>query len=141
MTVSVSGVNEVARAFKELDKALAKKICQKAIKASLPPVKAAAMSAAPRKSGALASAIAIRAMKRSMKGFGQNVVWDKKRFPDEYYITYQELGWKTGKRGSANRRQIPGKHFMQKAMKANKEMAKRTAIAQIRQGIRDQLRK
>jgi HK97 gp10 family phage protein len=138
--IELLGVKELEQAFKDLEKKLAKQIIQKAIKKALPPTRDLAQQLAPRRSGALAGSIKIRAMKRSIKGFGQNVVIGKNISGARtavFYGKFQEKGWKHYK----NNKFIPGKHFMGQAFSKTKEMAKRSAINEIRRGIREAVKK
>ena len=81
-----------------------------------------------RMPGLLRRAIRVRAAKRSRRYIGAVVILGAGFFKGEtFYGAFQELGWKTGKRGSENRKQIPGKHFMERAAKEKEDEAVRVA--------------
>ena len=94
-----------------------------------------------RTRGLLRRAIRVRATKRSRRYIGAVVTLGEGFFKGEtFYGAFQELGWKTGKRGSENRKQIPGKHFMERAAKEKEDEAVRVASEIILQEIDASLR-
>jgi len=90
----------------------------------------AAKANAPEKSGRLGRAIKTRAAKRRRGFIGTVTRIGAGAFLDEtFYGGFQEWGWKTGKRGSENRRQIPGKHFLEEAAKQKGPQAGHKAVS------------
>lgn len=62
-----------------------------------------------RKSGQSRRATRVRAMKRSRKRIGSQVVNDEKWYQgDDYYYAFQEFGWNIGKRTASEARQQKG---------------------------------
>jgi HK97 gp10 family phage protein len=116
--IRVKGGEELTAALKQLEPRFAKKIVRQAIRTGLKPLLFSAKSHAPSATGAMRAAIKIKAIKRVRNRFGLQVVIGEGNFVGKtFYGAFQEFGWKTGKRESdpANRKQIEGKHFMQKA--------------------------
>ena len=80
--------------------------------------------------GRLKKAIKVRSAKRSRKYVGMTVVLGEGFLQGEtFYGAFQEFGWKTGKRKSDNRRQIAGKHFLQRAGEAKGKAAGDRVVA------------
>ena len=138
----LTGVKGIDRALKQLEPALAKKAIRQGMRAALRPVKQAVRMAAPVRTGATKKAVKIRASKSRKKGvIGINVQIGKGDYQGErFYASFQEFGWKTGKRRDGvhkgrkrphARRPIPGKHFMKKAFDATKDKARDDAQAAI----------
>lgn len=113
----IRGLNEVVSRLHALEKNQARAVLRKATragaKAFLGPIKAAT----PVRTGLLRRAVKVRAMKRTRKRFiGTAVTLGAGFFKGPtFYGAFLEFGRKTGKRGSSNRRQIPGRHFMERA--------------------------
>ncbi len=99
--------------------------------------------AAPRRSGRLQRAVKVRALPRSRKALGARVTVGDQSFQGEtFYAGFVELGRKTGKRGSSNRRQVPPNDFMRRTAKQKRQAVladyrqrlKRNIIELARQG-------
>lgn len=134
----VRGGAQLKRHLDQLADVEIKKILRKAMRAGAKVILPAARANAPvGAAGRLRKAIRVRAAKRSRKYIGMTVTVGKELFKgDEFYGAFQEFGWKTGKRRSPNRKQIAGKHFLQKAGEQKGKAAGNTVIAIIWQGIR-----
>jgi HK97 gp10 family phage protein len=129
----VRGAKELKRKLDELADKEVKKIVRQAMRAGakviLPKAKAYAPVGA---TGNLRRAIKVRAAKRSRKYIGVNVTLGEGFFiGDAFYGAFQEFGWKTGKRKSAKRRQVGGKHFMQRAAEQSGKAAGDAVISTI----------
>jgi hypothetical protein len=72
---------------------------------------------APAASGRLRAAIRVRAGRSGQGSFSFLASVGAKNFAgDQYYGAFQEFGWKSGSRkAGGNRKEIPGKHYMQQA--------------------------
>lgn len=143
MLLNVRGHRQVIARLGKLEKKIARKILSQSARMAMRPILAAAKSNAPRDSGALARSIRMRAMKRNRRGrIGVRVMTSQEWFKgDQYYGAFQEFGWKAGKRLAGyrrksnavadTRRQIEGKHYVQKAYESRGETALRTFVATV----------
>lgn len=136
--LEVRGAKELKRQLDQLADVEIRKILRKAMRAGAKVILPAARANAPvGATGAIRKGIRVRAARRSRKYIGIVIVLGKGFFlGDEFYGAFQELGWKTGKRKSSNRRQIPGKHFLQRAAEQKGKAAGDVVIARLWQGIR-----
>lgn len=125
-TIKITGARAIQRALDELPKRLAKKVIRQALRAGAKVIQPAAKAEAPEKTGQTRRAIKVRAGKSRKKNvISLGVIIGKGSYQGEtFYGAFQNFGWKTGKRGSSNRTQVPGKHFMEKAL-AEKGVAAR----------------
>lgn len=137
--VVLTGVPELDRRMKSLGLKLGKKIVRKAARRAIKPVQSAAQRRAPKDTGALRKSIKIRAMKRSRSNFGVVVTTGASAgnafSGDQFYGAFQEFGWKTGKRGSDNRTEVEGVHFMENAAEAKRRSVQRNFARFIKEGI------
>jgi len=130
------GDKELNRRLKALATNLGKKIVRKAARPAMKPIHAAAKANAPRRTGLLQKSIKIRAQARSRKWFGVRVTIGKGDYKGKtFYGAFQEYGWKTGKKGSENRKEIEDKHFMKQAFDSHKEQARTIFYAGLRAGL------
>jgi HK97 gp10 family phage protein len=124
---TITGIKEIQRAFRELPDDLLGQLVRQAIRKGLKPVLAAVKAGAPRKSGALARAIKIRALAKRKRG----VIALEIRVGDgdfkgtTFYGGFQELG--TSK--------MKGRHFMAEAFDGTKEEAAATIMDLVAKGI------
>jgi len=120
----VKGGPRLERNLRELATKDLKAVLRKAMRAGAKVILPAAKANTPLDSGQLKRSIRVRATKRSRTHVGITVVTGKEFFKgDFYYGGMQEFGWKTGRRGTGNRRPVPGKHFLQKAARARGKAA------------------
>ncbi len=136
--LEVRGTEQLKRHLDQLADVEIRKILRKAMRAGAKVILPAARANAPvGASGAVRRGIRVRAAKRSRRYIGITVTLGKGFFQgDEFYGAFQEFGWKTGKRKSSNRRQVPGKHFLQRAAEQKGKAAGDVVIAITWQGIR-----
>jgi HK97 gp10 family phage protein len=140
---TLTGDDKLDRAFQALPRIVQKKVLREGLRPAAKLVKAAAVAKAPKRTGALAGAIKVRAGKRSRKypnSVRVQVAVGKEWFKgDEFYGAFEEFGWKSGRRvkkGRADhRKQIPGRHFIQGAYQDQGEAAKQVAQSKIVEGI------
>lgn len=139
--IQLSGLPEVNKLLRALPGKVAKRVIGKAMKAALKPVQAASKANAPVKTGQLRKAIRVLAGRSRGGRIVYKVVMGKGDFVgDEFYGSFQEYGWKTGKRGSSGRKVVPGKHFMKRAFDATKDRAKADCEAAILAGVEKEAR-
>lgn len=130
---AVTGDVALNKALAALGGKLAMKLERKALRQVSKPVLADAKANCPVDSGDLKRSLKLRAMKRSRVRIGLQVATGRKWFSgDTYYGAFQEFGWKTGKRGSENRKQIPPKHFVTKAYEKHKPTIEQAWVAATR---------
>ena len=106
----------VDRKMKRLAGTDQKKAIRKASRPALKPLQQEAKSTAKsaKQSGKYHKGIKVRSLKRSRSRVGARVTIDRKSFDGDFYATFQELGWKAGKRKKK-----------QKGIRAMKSAAKR----------------
>lgn len=136
--IEIKGAKELAARLDKLDKKVRNKVVSRALRAGAKVVQSRAKQLAPRQTGALAKAIKVRTSKFFMgrkKKRGEvaiDVTVGKANFQgDTFYGGFQEFGWKAG----AQQRQIPGKHFMERAANAVAPQAMAAIIAELAAGI------
>jgi HK97 gp10 family phage protein len=89
-----------------------------------------------KKGGSLRRAIRTRSAKRSRRYIGAVTVMGKGFFKgDTFYGAFVEFGHKVGKRGRANRKEVAGLHFMERAAKQTGRKSLKVAIDIIARGI------
>lgn len=133
--------------FKSLEEGLArltawqeKSVLKDATKQAAQLIVDEALTLVPVRSGKLKRAIKVRAGKSGPGGVAFLAAYGKKNFlGDEFYGAFQEFGWKTGKRGSKNRKQIKGEHFLEYAFEEKKQEALSIMLAAMRDGIEKEL--
>lgn len=140
VTVVLTGDKKLNRRLKKLAGKDAKKAVRKSLRPALKPIHQQAKANARqfKKTGKLGRSIKIRSIKRTRKGFGARVTTGTATtdFSGEtYYGAFHEYGWKTGKRGSSNRRQIEGKKFMQNAVDQKRRIAMKIYRNEIKRNI------
>lgn len=141
-SIRITGASAIQRAFKELPPRLAKKVIRQALRAGAKVVQAEAKADAPVETGKVKKAIKVRAGKSRKKNvIAMAVIIGQGDFQGEtFYGAFENFGWKTGKRGSSNRRQVPGKHFMDRALSEKAAAAKEIITGLILEGIEREAR-
>jgi HK97 gp10 family phage protein len=143
--IDLSGDRVLAAKLHRLTDAEAKKAILGACRESIKVIQAEARTLAPSKTGAMRRSIKVRSIARSRKRVGVRVTTsasDNMYGGKTFYGAFQEFGWKTGSRkGTANRKQIPGKNFMKQAAGAKKGSALEIFKAKIDDYIRKVLKK
>lgn len=143
---TIQNVNRVIAELKALEPKVKNKICRQALRKAAKPVATVAKQLAPKKTGQLRKAIKVRAMKRSRRGVGIEVLTGKDFFQgDQFYGAFQEFGWHAGPRKASKkrgykrigdkRRWIEGKHFLEGAYDRQGQASKEIALRLIAQGI------
>lgn len=149
ITISMTGGPQLEKALSELESKVAGSVARKALRDAARPILATVKMLTPvatmpyRRNrawvggGGLRSAMVSRVPRRRRPGWlamviGTKAGWFKGM---TFYGGFQEWGWKTGKRGSANRRQIPGRHFVERAFGAARDVALNTLVAGLKAGI------
>jgi HK97 gp10 family phage protein len=130
--IKIQGLEQLRKKLDVLGKTGVKRAMRPALRAGQKVITKAAQAAAPVRTGLVQRNIKTRAIRRSRKHFGMRTVLGEGFYKGKtFYGAFQEFGWKTGSRKhdpsavsnryvrSLQRRQIPGKHFMEKAAKAN----------------------
>lgn len=129
----LTGDRELNRKLQTLKGPKQKKAVRKASRESLKPLASATSRAAPRRSGLLARSVKVRALKRSRKRVGARVTIGEGSFKGRtFYGGFIELGRKTGKRGSAHRRQVEENDFMRRTAKRKRQ----SVLADYRQRLK-----
>jgi HK97 gp10 family phage protein len=139
--IFIRGDLDIEARLAVLEKGQARKIVRRGSRAGAKRILPTARSLAPHRTGQLRGAIRVRAGKRSRKYIAVRCTCGKDWFKgDTFYGGFQEWGWQTGKRGSAARRQVKGKHFMERAYNRKKgaamNEARRVILAEIEQAVR-----
>lgn len=130
LAIRVDGLKELEEALAELSPKVMQEVEKTTLREIAKPVLADVKSNAPK--GAtlrLSESFKIRAMRRKKGRVGVQIITSKGWFQGEtFYAAFQEFGWRVGKRKTVHRReaketfdkrrQIPGKHFVEKAYDA-----------------------
>ena len=145
VTVTIAGTRELAAVLKSIPEKEAAKAIRKGTRAGQKAIARVAKRRAPKRTGAMARAVKVRAMKRRRHRFGHVVVVGDKTFTgDTFYGGFQEFGWHVGKRrtsnGTGQRRFIEGEHFMERAARDKGKTAGIIATAIIRSELGINLR-
>jgi HK97 gp10 family phage protein len=162
-TFTLSGGRELARAFDQLGRKVARKVVATAAKAALKPIATRAAELAPVDTGAVRASIRVgpeKALKRGNVIFsakmGTFTKSQSKRFPtrkgkssnDPFWALFQEFGWylrnrRLGRRKrvggkqvvEAGARFIPGKRFMTRAYEQQRSTAQAIFRRRLLEGI------
>jgi len=143
--IEIQGTRELAAVLRSIPENEARRAIRRGTRAGQKIIARAAARLAPKRTGALALSIRVRAMKRRRSRVGTVVVTGKSLFEGEtYYGGFQEFGWKTGRRRVASRttsrRTIQGKHFMEGAARSKGKTAGFVAATVIRSELGIELR-
>ncbi len=134
----ITGSKEMIQQLQQIDKKMANKISRDACRGAAKVIASAWKKDAPRKSGLTSRSVKVRAMKRKAGRVGVMAQIGAGDFKGEtFYSSFVELGFKRGKRGSKNRKQVAGKHWMKKSFDSNKAKATETYIETMRKGVAD----
>ena len=139
ITIELQGVEELRRKLLSLEPRIAKKVLRKALRAGAKIIHARAKQNIPTGgSGVLARSIKVRAMKRTRKQrIGVAVETREGWYKGEaFYGAFVEFGHKQGSRklGDA-RKQIEGKHYIEKAADQTKDAVTALLSVSIGAGI------
>jgi hypothetical protein len=105
----LQGYRQLSEALKQLEPKVSGKIMRTASRSGGKIVREAMATDAPFKTGNTRRSIKLRAGPRSRTGISVEVSIGDGFFKGlAYYGAFVLFGWKTGKRGSLNRKQIPG---------------------------------
>lgn len=137
-TTTVEGFDECIKAIRELEQEYPRTVFGRALRAGAKVILASLVSLAPVRSGDTRGALKVRAGKRR-KNFQSMVAGIPEGFfkGDQFYAGFVNYGWKTGKRGSANRRQIPGEHWAEIGF----DDVKDAALARVTQVLKEHVEK
>jgi HK97 gp10 family phage protein len=142
--VRLMGDRSVKALFKQYSGPQGKKAIRAAFRAGAKVVTTEARKLAPKKRGTLKKAIRTRAGKRSRRYIAIISLIGEGFFKGKaFYGGFQEFGWKAGKRPSKRvtntpgdtRKQIPGKHFMERAAKSKERAAVNRVLLQLRREL------
>lgn len=130
----MTGHRKVDRRLKKLAGPDAKKMIRRSSKDAIKPIHQQAKGNAKqnKKSGQLTKGYKSRAMPRSRVRFGSRVTIESKSFPDEFYASFQELGWKSGLQKKKN----PGRQDLKKAAEAKRKQAIRQYHQNLKAGVK-----
>ena len=106
---------EIEKALKQIPKKLERSIVRKATRnANKKVILPKAKEAVPVETGDYEESLKVRSIKRTRTGVGTQVITkDGGMFEgDTYYGGFLEWGWRTGRRGSANRRKVEGGEYL-----------------------------
>jgi len=155
--IRLTGIEEVKRAFKELEPKLARKVIRQAERKAMKMPLAVARVLVPVKTGDVKSTLRVRASKgpRSMKkpiaialliGGAMTPQWYGWLQDQGYHVGGKRIrsggkttGYKQLRAGVAVRR-MPGRHFMKRALKRTEEPMKALVAAEIVAGIEREAR-
>ncbi len=134
--VTIEGGDSIHKILIGLEAKASRAIVASSLRTGARVVQAAAKRLAPRDTGALERSIKVRSG-RARHGVSVVVGVGQKWFTgDQFYGAFQEFGWKTGKRKSKNRKQVPGEHFMEYAFDEKAAQATQAVIDDARKRIR-----
>lgn len=164
-TIIVTGDVELTRMLNALGRKVATRLHRTASRAAAKLILAHAKNTVPKKSGAFARSLTVRALKRSRKRMGYRVTQreayaskGKSGGKEAFYGVFQELGWEAKGRGKSTRdivrtrlglppkltsnttkppepRKIPGKWLVRKAGTDKEQQAIRLYETELRQFI------
>jgi len=133
-SMTVTGDKELNRKLQALKGPKQKQAVRKASRESLKATLVSSVNrAAPRRTGLLSRSVKVRALKRSRTQVGARVTVGDGLFKGEtFYAGFIELGRKTGKRGSSNRRTISPNDFIRRTAKRKRQ----SVLADYRQRLK-----
>jgi HK97 gp10 family phage protein len=136
MNITIKGSKAIERAFRELPSKLARKAIRQGLRAGAKIVRDGAVADAPEDTGLTRKAIKVRSGRSRKNRFSMAVIIGKGNYKGAtFYGAFQEFGWETGSRKSPNRREVPGKHFMRRAMESKRDAAESAILETIADGI------
>ena len=132
----IEGLEDVIAKMANFPKAFQGKVMRPALRAGAKVVKQRVESYAPVRTGALKRSVKVRAVTRSRVKIGSSVKIGEGFFKgDTFYAGFQEFGWRTGKRGSADRRQVAGTRFMRRGLYDSEVQMKQAVIKEARRRL------
>ena len=138
----IKGLDEMRKKLAALDGAVAKKLIRRALRAGAKVIATQCKADSPVRSGLLRSKIRVRSGKRRRNHIRINVAVGKKDFQGEtFYAGFVDRGRKSGKRGSRNRRPIPGSKFLEKAFDKARPRAAAAILDTLKTGFTPALAK
>lgn len=155
VAITITGIDEIKRAFAELPAKVAKKVVRQALRRGLKLPLAAAKADAPVDTGAGRRSLRIRASKgpagAAKKYTIAMALLIGERSPGKtWYMALQESGYHTGKRTrsagkvvsrSPGSHKVEGKHYMRRALRETEQPARELIIEDITQGIEREAQK
>ncbi len=152
VAITITGIDEIKRAFRELPAKVAKKVVRQALRKGLKLPLAAAKTDAPVDTGAGRRSLRVRASKgprgsRPRDTIAMALLIGERSPGKTWYMALQERGYHTGKRirsggkvvgRSPGSRKIAGKHYMRRALHATEQAARELIITEITSGIERQ---
>lgn len=124
----ITGVKEIDKALKAFAPKVAKKILRTSLRKALKPMHAAVRTATPRRSGALAKAVKIKAGPRKKNRIELDVRIGEGSFKGRtFYGAMVELGTKKQE----------AQHFMKKTFETHKTSTRELAIVEIKKAIKE----
>lgn len=139
VTFRLTGNRRLDRLFQTLPVKVQKKVLRKPLREAAKVIQKQAKRNAPKDTGLLRRSLRVRAGRRSrrFKNTVRIVVITGEGFfkGETFYGAFQEFGWKLGKRGTPNRRQMPALHYIERAYKAKESEARSVAMKGIALGI------
>lgn len=131
----VTNVKELDQQLRKLEANIGKKIVRKAMRKALKPVQMAVKANAPvGEHGRIPEAVKIRAGKYKKGKISVNVQIGEKAFQgDAWYAQYPEFGLES--------RDYPAQHYMERASEETRTEAISIAREEIKQGIRNEIKK
>jgi len=139
VTVVITGDKKLNRALKKLPSAEQKKVFKAAARPAVKPVMQQARQNAQRdkKTGTLAKSIKVRAIPRSRVRIGIRVTTSSESFTGNYYASFQEYGWKSGKGNT----KIAGRNHMKDAASVKGPAALKDYSQRMKKAIQDTFKK
>jgi HK97 gp10 family phage protein len=134
--LEIKGLDELRKRMEATEPAVRKKLMRKALRAGAKVIANQCKADAPVKSGLLRSKIKVRSGKRKRDTIRMLVAIGKKDFQGQtFYGGMVDRGHKTGKRGSKNRKQIPGTLFLEKAFEKARKLAAQMIFNTLKGGL------
>ncbi len=122
--ITLLGDMALIKALKELDKKAQNQIARKACREGAKEIAREVKSTISVRSGQTRRAVKVRVAKRKKGRVRLDVRIGAGDFKGEtYYAAFVEYGWKTGKRGTQGRKQVPGQHKIRLAFENKQRVA------------------
>jgi HK97 gp10 family phage protein len=133
----------IDKKLKKLEKRTAKKVVTKELRNTAKVFQKESKTLAPVEKGDLKKSIKVKAMKRKKGRIGVNAIISEGDFKgDQYYGSFQEFGWKPGKRGSDQRGEMTTpKAFMDSGWKRHASEQRIDLPQRIFAAIENEMRK
>lgn len=137
MEITVRGMRELDAAIRKATSKQLQAVARSAVAAAGKHIGRSVKAAAPRKTGLTRRKVYVRSWKRKGDYVAYGVQIGKQGWYKDvsFYAAFVEFGWKTGKRGSKNRKQIAGRFWARRAAESAKAEALRVGVADMRIGL------